>query len=192
MKMSILTLIILAVIAVVLIAIVSLVAGAGLICSGFTGKTATGAESLSPTGTITGQALVAYDPGVTGAARKAAAEIAGDLKARGYKVELAGVSSRVAADASGYDVVIVGGPVYFGKASNSVEAYLKGLPIQKDTKLGVFGTTGSSDFVASDLASVEQQVASLGNTKATVRLIGDRDEKKATLSCRDLATAVVQ
>lgn len=189
--MSILTILILAVIAIVLIGIACLVAGGGIICSGLTGKMATGAESMSPAGTVTGKALVVYDPGVTGAARKAATEIAGNLKARGYQVELAGVSGKTAANATGYDIVIVGGPCYFGKAANSIEAYLKGLKLDKNTKLGVFATTGTNNFVASDLASMEQQVSSLqGENRATIRMIGDRDANNATQSCRSLVAAL--
>ncbi|CAJ37078.1 flavodoxin domain-containing protein [Methanocella arvoryzae] len=191
-RMSLLTIIILVAVILVLLAIIALVASGGIICSGLTGKMATGAESLSPAGQIAGNALVVYDPGVTGAAKKAAAEIAGDLQSKGYKVELAGVSSTAASSASGYDVVVVGGPIYFGKASNSIEAYLKGLELQENTKLGVFGTTGSNDFVASDLTSLESQVASLQNRKAEVMLIGDRDEIKAARSCRDLVAVVTQ
>lgn len=191
--MSVLTIVILVAVAIVLLAIVALLASGGIICSGLTGKMATGAESMKPAGPVTGNALVVYDPGVTGAAKKAAAEIAGDLKARGYKVELAGVSSKIASNASGYDVVVVGGPMYFGSASNSIASYLKGLTLQKDTRLSVFATTGTNDFVASDLASLEKQVASLQSGKAAaIRLIGDRDEKKAAQSCRDLATAAMQ
>ncbi|WP_424359158.1 hypothetical protein [Methanocella sp. MCL-LM] len=190
--MSLLTIVILVAVAIVLLAIFALVASGGIICSGLTGKMATGAESLSPAGHVTGKALVVYDPGVTGAAKKAATGIAGDLKSKGYKVELAGVSSAAATDVSGYDIVVVGGPMYFGKASNSIEAYLKGLTLQNHVKLGVFGTTGSNDFVASDLTSLESQVASIQNRKAEVRLIGDRDENKAALGCRDLVAVVTQ
>ncbi len=191
MKMSILTMLILAVIAIVLIAIACLVVSGGIICSGLTGKLATGAESISPAGATAGTALVIYDPGVTGAAKKAATDIAGDLKAKGYAVELAGVSSQAAASTTGYDVIIVGGPCYFGKATNSIEAYLKGLKLDNKTKFGVFATTGTNDFVASDLASLEQQVTALqGEHRATIRMIGDRDADSAARSCRDLVAAL--
>lgn len=173
--------------------VVVAIAGAGIICSGLTGYIATSAESMSPTSTIEGNALVVYDPGVTGAAKNAAAGIASDLKSRGYKVQLAGVSSTVAANTSGYDIILVGGPMYFGKVSNSIDKYLKTLTLQKEVKLGVFGTTGSNDFVAEDLESVGNQVASLqSNANATIKLIRDRDNKNAAQDYNDLVSAMIQ
>ena len=191
--MSIVMIAILAVVVVVLVLIVGMVASGAIICGDLMSYTATGAETMSPVGAVTGNALVVYQPGVTGAARTEASEIASDLKAEGYNVTLAGIRSAAAANTSGYDIVIVGGPVYFGTVSSSTAAYLKGLTLQQDARLGVFGTTGSNDFVASDLTSVEKQVATLQSGKsAVVRLIGDRDEKKATKSCLDFVAALIK
>ncbi|HMK45438.1 MAG TPA: hypothetical protein VK436_02325 [Methanocella sp.] len=191
MRMSILTIVILAAIIIVLIAIAALVVSGGIICSGLTGKMATSAEALSPDEPAAGKALIVYDPGVSQAAKNAAAKIADDLKVQGYSVELAGVSSSAATNASSYDIIIVGGPIYFGAASNSITAYLKGLTLPKDAKLGVFGTTGYTDIAPSNLASFEQQITSLQNGKnAIIKLIADRDEKNATKSYQDLALAV--
>lgn len=155
--------------------------------------TATGAESLSPTGLVKGNALVVYNPGVTGAAKNAAAEIASNLKSRGYKVELVGVRSASAANTLVYDIIIVGGPMYFGKVSRSIDEYLKMLTLQKEVKLGVFGTTGSDQFVKEDLASLENQVESLQSSEnATIKLIRDRDEKNAAQDYEGLVSAMVQ
>jgi hypothetical protein len=50
--------------------------------------------------------------------------------------------------------------MYFGKVSASIEAYLKTLSLGADGRLGVFGTTGTSQYYESDLKSLTDQVAS--------------------------------
>lgn len=191
--MSILTIVILAGTILVLLTIAGMIAAGAILCGDLATYTATGAETLAPEGTPEGSALVVYNPGVTGAAKTAAGQIASDLKSGGYKVTLAGIRSVAVADTTGYDVVIVGGPIYFGTETSYTATYLKTLTLQPDARLGIFGTTGSNDFVASDLASVEQQVSSLqGGRKASVRLIEDRDQKKAVQSCKELVAAVMK
>ena len=190
--MSILTIIIMAVVAIVVLVIAGLVAGFLIINFDLMSYTATSSESLSPTGTVAGNALVVYSPGLSGAAKATATEIAADLKAKGYKVELAGIRSPAAANVSSYNVVIVGGPIYFGSSSSGVATYLKGLTLAQNSKLGVFGTTGTGSFVASDLASTEKQVETLqSGKKAVVKLIGDKDQNNATKSCQDFVSAMV-
>ena len=108
--------------------------------------TATGSQTLSATGTPVGHALVVYDPGFSGAAKTAAEKIAGDLQTKGYAVDLAGVKSTKAANASSYDLVVAGGPMYWGKATSSIEGFLNTLTLQQQAKLGVYVTTGSSQY----------------------------------------------
>ena len=102
--------------------------------------TATGSETLSPLGASAGQALVVYDPGVSGAAKKAAVKIAGDLQSKGYTVNLTGVRSATAMSVSGYDVIVVDGPVYGDKLGSSVQTYLQNLNASQKAKIGVFAT----------------------------------------------------
>lgn len=157
--------------------------------------TATGAETLSPTGTTVGNALVVYTPGLSGAAKKAAAEIANELKSKGYTVTLAGVRNAAATNTSDYDIIIAGGPIYGAKVSSSIDTYLKTLTITEKAKLGVFGTTGtgSHQFSNEDLTMLKDQVASLQRGKnATLKLIRDRDEKNATQDYEDFVSAMVQ
>jgi hypothetical protein len=149
---------------------------------------ATGSESLSPTGTSVGRALVVYDPGFSGAAKQDATKIAENLLAKGYTVDLAGVRSGTAGTASGYSIIVAGGPMYWGQVSSSIDAYLKTLPTT--VKLGVFGSTGSSTFSQSDFTSFEQQVASAThNEKAALKLIVDGNE---TQNCADLVSDLLQ
>ncbi|MGZ7050281.1 MAG: hypothetical protein ACXVHO_09770, partial [Methanobacterium sp.] len=76
--------------------------------------TATGSEKLDPAGTMVGKALVVYNPGISGASKNVASKIAQNLQAKGYAVDLAGISSTTAKNTSGYNVIVVGGPVYAG------------------------------------------------------------------------------
>jgi hypothetical protein len=89
--------------------------------------TATGSETLSPTGAAVGKALVVYNPGLPGGAKDAASKIAVGLQSNGYMVVLAGVRSAVAGNTSGYDAIVVGGPIYAGKPVGSIQGYLNGL-----------------------------------------------------------------
>ena len=113
--------------------------------------TATGSQTLTPRGASIGKALVVYDPGLSGAAHSIAQKIAGDLKAKGYTVSLAGIKSSAAAHTSGYSVIVVGGPIYGGKPTGSVDGFLSKLNPAPGTKVGVFGSGsfgGSTDKVA--------------------------------------------
>lgn len=170
--------------------VVGTIAGAGIICSGLTGHIATGAESFSPTGTIKGNALVVYDPGVTGAAKNASIEIANDLKSKGYNVTVAGVSSSTAANTSGYNVIIVGGPMYFGKVSNSIDKYLKTLNVPQNVKIGVFGTTGSSEFHDEDIKSFGEQVTLNLNREAVIKTL--RNGNSTSIDCTDIVSSLLK
>lgn len=156
--------------------------------------TATGSKTLSPGGTSTGKALVVYNPGLSGAAKDAAEKIAGDLQAKGYTVTLAGIKSSAAADIAGFDVIVAGGPMYFGRVSNSVDAYLNGLKPQKDVEAGVFATTGSGQYNYDDIASLGKQIAaftgmsSLNKAAVTKTL---RSGDAVNTDCSDFVSAVL-
>ncbi|OPY28666.1 MAG: hypothetical protein A4E28_01382 [Methanocella sp. PtaU1.Bin125] len=144
--------------------------------------TATGSETLTPAGSPAGHALVVYNPGLTGGAKTVAAAIAGDLKDAGYSVVLAGVKSRAAADVAGYDVIVVGGPVYAGNASGSIRSYLGQLDPAEGAKVGAFGC-GSKEIDNADRTAVLADVA--GDTTLDIRAAlkltqwDDRDEECA-------------
>lgn len=145
---------------------------------------ATGSETLSPTAQSVGRALVVYNPGLSGAAKESATKIAGDLTVKGYTVVLAGVRSPTAGSSIDYDVVIVGGPLYWGKLSSSTGDYLGRLNLKSGAKFGVFGTTGASQFMEVDFKSVCAQVSSLrGNVTPPIKLIltGEVDADCAAL-----------
>ncbi len=177
-----------------IVAVAGIAVGA-LFCGDIMSYTDTGSKTLNPAGAPIGKALVVYNPGVSGAAKNAAATIAGDLQSKGYTVNLAGIKSASAANVSGYDVVIAGGPMYFGRVSNSVDAYLTALKPQKNEELGVFATTGSGQFNDGDIASFGKQVAaslcsSMLNKTASTKTIRSGDAGNA--DCSELVSAVVQ
>lgn len=71
-------------------------------------------EILKPDGTITGKALIVYDPGLSGGTKTAATYMAEDLKSKGYEVKLASVKSGNLSDLSGYNFLICGKPYLWG------------------------------------------------------------------------------
>ena len=185
----------LVIVGVILIVVVAGIVAGVLFCGDIMSYTDSGGKILSPAGTPAGKALVVYNPGVSGAAKNAAAAIAGDLQSKGYTVNLAGIKSAAAADISGYDVVIAGGPMYFGRVSNSVDSYLKALKPQKNVAVGVFGTTGSSQFHDEDIATFGEQVTTdlssvTLDKKAATKTIRSGDAGNA--DCMDLISAVLQ
>ncbi len=151
--MKILTIIVLAILALILLTVAFL----GIGSQDWISYTATGSETLSPAGTPTGHALVLYDPGLSGVARGAAVKVADRLTQNGYIVTLAGIRSTAATNASSYDVIVVGGPVYMGVPSNSVMSYLKTITLQDQARLGVFAI-GSDQSYDSDAVSVGKGV----------------------------------
>jgi menaquinone-dependent protoporphyrinogen IX oxidase len=124
---------------IVLIAVV-MIAVMLLVFKDIMSYTAKGSKTLSPAGTIAGKALVVYDPGVSGAAKKAAVIIAKDMQSKGYMVNLSGVRNAAALSVSGYDVIVVDGPVYGDKLGGSVQTYLHNLNASQKAKIGVFAT----------------------------------------------------
>lgn len=148
---------------------------------------ATGSETLNPAGSPKGNALIVYSPGLSGAGKEAAGDIAEDLKSKGYKVDLAGVRSKTAANTSGYDIIIAGGPMYWGKVSKSVDTYMKTLNVPENVKVGVFGTTGSTELHNEDIESLEKQVSTNINRKAAIKTLRSGEATKKDIMDFDSA-----
>lgn len=125
---------------VIIVVIVAIFALSAMISMDVLSNLATGSERLAPDGYQAGNALVVYNPGFSGAPKDTAAKIADDLRSRGYNVELAGIKSGIAANTSGYDVIVVGGPIYGGKVSSSVQSYLKAMNPPANATIGAFAT----------------------------------------------------
>jgi len=154
--------------------------------------TATGAEIRTPMGTLVGKAMVVYDPGLSGVAKDAASKIADGLKSNGYEVTFAGVRSSVAANTSGFNIIVVGGPIYAGKPTSSIQAYLTGLNTPPEVKVGVFGR-GNGPADSTDPNVIANEVANLPRgsvmTLTTVMKIGDSDN--VTDRCQEFVTALL-
>lgn len=125
--------------------------------------TANGFETFSPEGNVTGNALVVYDPGISGQSANSALNIAKELQNKGYKVDLVGINNKKAKNTSSYDLIVVGGPIYAGKASSSVQSYLKNLKPTNGTKITVFAT-GSDKDVMKNTVLLKKEVAPLNNS----------------------------
>ncbi len=152
--------------------------------------TATGTETLTPTGEAGGSALVVYDPGVSGAAKKAATSIAEDLKSKGYNVTLAGVRSSEASNTADYDVIIAGGPLYYSKVASSIESYIKTLKIPENAKFAVFGTTGTDEFAQENVDGLQKQVSSHQSGNVTIKTIRDSAEN-VSQDAQDLVSSLI-
>ncbi|MGA9138641.1 MAG: flavodoxin domain-containing protein [Methanocella sp.] len=188
-----LKMILLIAVAIVIIVVLGAFACMAAIIFDVNSNLAGGSETLSPAGNVTGHALVVYNSGILGGAKNVASTIADDLKAQGYSVVLAGVKSPAAADVSGYDIIVVGGPIYMGNASGSVKAYLADLHPPADATVGAFGF-GSSEIDNADQAAVLEDVASLpaGSTlkiKAAVKLTEQDDLDKG---CADFVAMLLK
>ena len=131
--------------------------------------TATGSEKLNPTGVELGKALVVYDPGISGNTKNVATEIAKDLQNKGYSVDSAGINSAAAKNTSEYNIIVVGGPIYAGKASNSVQSYLKSLNVENSAKVGVFATGQDADILNNQTLLIKE-VAPLGDN-STLKIV---------------------
>lgn len=122
-------------------------------------------ETIKPDGSITGKAIIVYDPGLSGGTKTAANYIAEDLKSKGYEVKLAGVRSSDVADISGYDILIVGSPTYGAKPTGPITSYLEGLKNPGNITAGVYALAGS-DTQDSNVIMAEM----LKNKSITVKI----------------------
>jgi hypothetical protein len=119
--------------------------------------TATGSQTLSPTGASVGKAIVIYDPGLSGISKGVADKVASDLQAKGYTVTLAGVKSSTAGTTAGYKIIVVGGPVYAGALTGSIKDALSNLVLDQGAKIGVYGS-GQGATSPDDIAQIKQSM----------------------------------
>ena len=177
--------IILVIFAVLIILVVAFV---GIVFLDVAAYTATGSQTLTSSGTSKGDALVVYDPGLSGAAKHVAEIVASNLQDRDFTVTLAGIKSSAAANITGYSVVVAGGPVYAGALTSSLKDFLNNLPAGHAspgygpyilTRVGVFGS-GQGATSQSDIDMIKNSVNALSAngtlSGATVVKIGQRED----------------
>jgi menaquinone-dependent protoporphyrinogen IX oxidase len=179
---------------VILLLILAIIFSSAFIFLDLMSYTARGAKSITSSRSVIGNALVVYNPGISRMAKNTANDIANKLKSKGYNVNLAGIKSKTASNTIGYKIVIVGGPMYMGKATKSIENYLKNLKLQKDVKLGIFTTTGTDQFNNNDFQSLKKQVEMLmvdiPLDKVTIKLI--RSGNESVKDNEDLVSDIIQ
>jgi flavodoxin len=165
---------------------------AALIFGDLASYTATGSEVRTPPIAMVGKALVVYDPGLSGTAKAAASTIADDLQAKGYEVTFAGVRNSAAGNTSGFDVIVVGGPIYAGAPTASIQGYLNSLNPQSSARVGVFGRgNGPADSTDQHVIASEVAPLSSGSTLSLkfVMKIGDNDNVAAM--CQQFVTSLL-
>lgn len=134
--------------------------------------TANGSETFNPSGNVIGNALVVYDPGISGEAGTVALNIAKELQKKGYEVDYVGINNKQAKNTSKYDLIVVGGPIYAGKASSSVRSYLSNLKPANGTKVAVFATGQDKDIMR-NLSLLKSEVAPVsGNNQLKIDAVG--------------------
>ena len=147
--------------------------------------TATGSQTMEPTVAPMGTALVLYDPGLSGSSTRVANQVANDLLAKNMTVTVAGIKSTSAANTTGYDIIIIGGPIYAGAPTSSVKDALSNLKHDADTKVGVFGS-GQGSTTDSDVAQIKDAVPALQSgdalSNAVVVKIGESENLNARSS----------
>ena len=164
------------------------IASVSIVILDVAGNFATGSQTL-PNGAAIGQALVVYDPGLSGSAKNVATKIGYDLQSQGYTVVLAGVKSSAAANTTGYNVIVVGGPIYAGQPASTVKSYLSSFNPPANAKVGAFGF-GSVKVDDANSTAVTQEVAPLPNNSpvtlnAAIKVVsGDNIDTK----CQDFVT----
>jgi flavodoxin len=151
------------VIAIVAVLIIVFAVFAALFVFDLVAYTATGSQTLTPTNESAGKALVLYDPGYSGAATDVAEKVAFDLQAQNYTVTLAGIKNVDAQNTVGYNVIVIGGPVYAGSPTLSVKDALNNLNPDENTVVGVFGS-GQGATSPEDIAQIRNSVEALGSS----------------------------
>jgi menaquinone-dependent protoporphyrinogen IX oxidase len=169
-----------AIIAILIIALVIVFALAALDVGSYSSD-ANSSQTLPAKGTLVGNALVVFDPGMSGAAKNVATAVASSLQDNGYQVCLAGIKSQAATNysASGYDIIVVGGPCYMGKAATSVQNYLKTFNPPQNTTVGAFGI-GALPPDGNTTQIIAKEVAPLPNgsavtIKAAMKIVTGED-----------------
>ncbi|MGD6934582.1 MAG: hypothetical protein ACQCN5_10290 [Candidatus Bathyarchaeia archaeon] len=150
------------IIAIIAILVIIFAVFAAMFVLDLSAYTATGSQTLTPEGTSIGTALVLYDPGYSGAATRVAEQVAADLQTKGYTVTLAGIKSGDAQNTDGYDIIVVGGPIYAGVPTASVKEALNNLNPDTSVMVGVYGS-GSGATSPEDIQQIINGVPALGS-----------------------------
>jgi len=145
------------ILAIIAVLIIMVVAFGAIILLDVAAYTATGSQTLTPTGASVGKAIVIYDPGLSGTSKGVADKVASDLQTKGYTVTLAGVKSSATGITTGYNIIVVGGPVYAGALTGSTKEALSNMVLDQGAKIGVYGS-GQGATSPEDIAQIKQSM----------------------------------
>ena len=112
----------------------------GKIISLIVSFTAKGSINLSPEGQHKGKALIVYEPGATGLAKKAAEALGREFQRRGFEVKVAGIRSPEAKETAGYDILVYGTPSYLGRPTGAFKKLVKKLRPAAGQVFGFYAT----------------------------------------------------
>jgi flavodoxin len=167
------------IIAVVAVLVIIFAVFAAMFTLDLSAYTATGSQTLTSTGESVGTALVLYDPGYSGAATQVAEKVAANLQTQNYTVTLAGIKSADASNTAGYDIIVIGGPIYAGTPTASVKDALNNLQPESGVVVGVYGS-GSGATTPEDSQMIKDGVTALGTdgtlSNAIVVKIGSSED----------------
>jgi menaquinone-dependent protoporphyrinogen IX oxidase len=164
--------------------VIGVVAFGAIVVLDVAAYTATGTQTLAPTGTSIGKALVLYDPGLSGTAKGVAEKVASDLQTQNFTVTLAGIKSSAAANTTSYSIIVIGGPVYAGALTSSVKDNVNKLPLDlQGAKVGIFGS-GQGATSTDDINQLRQSIsgplrANPALSNVTVVKIGQSEDLNA-------------
>jgi hypothetical protein len=114
------------------------------------------------------KALIVYDPGITGTAKKSALWMGNDLATRGYNVTVAGVRSRGAENATEYSPVVLVAPAYAWGLPGTAKDYARSAQINGSAILGIY-SIGEFPGVDGSTAGAEASWSEAADPGATCR-----------------------
>ena len=108
-------------------------------------------------------------------------KVACDLQEKGQTVTWAGVKSSAASTTIGYNIIVVGGPVYAGALTGSINDALANLVLDQGAKIGVYGS-GQGSTSPEDIPQIKQSMPVRSNEtlqNAIVVKIGSNEDLNA-------------
>ncbi len=180
------------ILAVLAVLIILFAVFAALVFGDLAAYTATGSKTLQYNGEFMGAALVLYDPGLSGASTKVAQQIADDLYNQSLTVTVAGIKSSAAANTTGYDIIVIGGPIYAGAPTASVKDALANLKHDSDAVIGVFGS-GQGATSPEDIAGIKAAVPALqsGGALADAHVVKIGEGENLTQRAQDFVNELI-
>jgi flavorubredoxin len=109
------------------------------------------AEVLSNNRQPSKKALVIYQPGITGISSRMAHQIAMGLSDGGYEVTLNYPGEHLSADASRYQIIVFGSPVYSGQPSKALTDFISKVKVSSDARIALYSTGGFKFYMELDI-----------------------------------------